>query len=79
MGYPRNKKLQIDKIKLHLAKFGYKTATITPGKWRHQTRPIQFSLVVDDFGTKYERQEYITHLLNTLKNIYKISEDWDGK
>ena len=34
---------------------------------------------MDDFGIKYERQEDITHLLNALKKIYKISEDWDGK
>ena len=32
-----------------------------------------------DFGIKYERQEYIRHLLNALKTIYKISEDWDEK
>ena len=64
-----------DKLKLHLAKFGYKPAPITPGLWRHQTPPLQFSLVVYDFGIKYERQEDITHLLDALKAIYKISED----
>ena len=42
-----------DKLKLHLAKFRYKTETITPGLWWHQTRPLQFSLVVHDFGVKY--------------------------
>ena len=68
-----------DKLKLNLAKFGYEPAPITPGLWRHQTRPLQFSLLVDDFGIKYERQEDITHLLDALKTIYKISEDWDGK
>jgi hypothetical protein len=25
----------------------------TPGLWTHKTRPILFSLVVDDFGVKY--------------------------
>ena len=34
---------------------------------------------MDDFGIKYERQEDITHLIDVLKTIYKISEDWDGK
>ena len=67
------------KLKIHLSKFGYKTAPITLGLWRHQTCPIQFSLVVDDFGIKYERQEDITHILDVLTTIYKISEDWDGK
>ena len=47
--------------------------------WRHQTRPLQFSLVVDDFGVKYERQEDITHILDATKTIYKICEDWDVK
>ena len=34
---------------------------------------------MDDFGIKYERQEDITHLIDALKTIYKISKDWDGK
>ena len=67
------------KLKLHQAKFGYKSSPITPGLWQHQTCPFQFSLVVDDFGVKYELQEDIKHLLDALKTIYKISEDWYGK
>ena len=78
-GLPQAGKIANDKLKLHLAKFGYEPAPITPGLWRHQTHPLQFSLVVDDFGIKYECQEDITHLLNELKTIYKISEDWDRK
>ena len=76
---PQAVKFSNYKLKLHLAKSGYKPAPITPGLWRHQTRPLQFSLVVDGFGIKYGRQEYIKHLLDTLKTIYKISEYWDGK
>ena len=71
-------KIENDKLKLHLANFGYEPAPITPVLWRHQTQTLQFSLVVDDFGIKYERQEEITHLLDALKTIYKISEDWGG-
>ena len=78
-GIPQTGKIANDKLKLHLAKFGYEPSPITPGLWRHQTRPLQFSLVVDDFWIKYELQEDITHLLDALKTIYKISEDWDGK
>ena len=36
-------------------------------------------MVLDDFGVKYERQENITHILDELKTIYKIYEEWDGK
>ena len=78
-GLPPAGKIANDKLKLHLDKFGYEPAPITPGLWRHQTFPLQFSLVVDEFGIKYEPQEDITHLLGALKTIYKISEDWGGK
>ena len=35
-------KIANDKIKLHLSKFGYEPAPITPGLWRHQNRPFNF-------------------------------------
>ena len=76
---PQAGKIANDKLKLHLVRFGYETAPITPGLWRHQTCPLQFSLVVYDFGIKCERQEDITHLLDALNIIYNISEEWDGK
>ena len=78
-GLPQAGKTANDKLKLLLTKFGNEPAPITPGLWRHKIPPLQFSLVVDDFGIKYERQEEITHLFNALKTIYEISEDWDGK
>ena len=62
-----------DKMKLHMDKFGYDTAPITPILWWNQTCPLQSSLVVDDFGVKYYRQADITHLLYAPKTIYKIS------
>ena len=74
-GIPQAGKFANDKLKLHLEKFGYEQEPITPGLWRHQTRPLQFSLVVDNFGITYEHQEDITHILDALNTIYKISED----
>jgi hypothetical protein len=35
-----------------LAPFGYYPARHTPGLWLHKTRPISFTLVVDDFAVK---------------------------
>ena len=72
-------KIANNKLKLQLAKLGHEPAPIMPGLWRHQARLLQFSLVVDDFGVKYERQADITHILDALKTIYNISEDWGGK
>ena len=70
-GLPQVGNIPNDKLKQHMAKFGYDTAPITTNLWRHQTRPIQYSLVVDDFGIQYESQDDINHLLDTLKKSKK--------
>ena len=54
---------------------GYYQSTIIPGLWKHKTRPILFSLVVDDFGIKYTNKEDADHLMSVLKENYKIKED----
>jgi hypothetical protein len=40
-------------LQTRLAPFGYYPAQHTPGLWLHKTRPISFTLVVDDFAVKY--------------------------
>jgi hypothetical protein len=52
---------------------------LAPGLWKHNTRPIQFTLVVDDFGIKYVNKEHAQHLKNTLKEHYKLTSNWTGK
>jgi hypothetical protein len=37
----------------HLAKHGYHPCPNTHGLFTHKTRPIAFSLIVDNFGIKY--------------------------
>jgi hypothetical protein len=37
-------------LQTRLAPFGYYPARHTPGLWLHETRPISFTLVVDDFA-----------------------------
>jgi hypothetical protein len=39
-------------LQTRLAPFGYYPARHTPGLWLHKTRPISFTLVVDDFAVK---------------------------
>ena len=51
----------------------------TPGLWKHIHQPIQFTLVVDNFGVKYVGKEHADHLVNFLKNKYKIREDRKGE
>ena len=45
----------------------------TPEIWWHITRPIQFTLVVEDFVVKYVGQEHAEHLINTNKKHYEVS------
>jgi hypothetical protein len=62
-----------------LAKYGYFQAEHTLGLWKHTWGPIQFALVVDDFGVEYANKEHAQHLLDALNNHYKaVSEDWQG-
>ena len=67
-----------DRLTTHLAKFGYAPVARTPSLWKHATRPITFSLVVDDFGVKYTGEDNALHLINALKSLYDISVDWTG-
>ncbi len=62
-------------LKVH----GYRQSTITPGLWKHDTRPISFSLVVDNFGVKYVGEENEQHLLDTVPKYYKYSCNWEGE
>ena len=39
-------------LKKHLAQYGYAPCRYMPGLWKHETRPITFCLVVDDFEVK---------------------------
>ena len=40
-------------LRKRLAPHGYYELPHTPGLWKHVSRPIQFTLAVDDFGIKY--------------------------
>jgi hypothetical protein len=49
-----------------LAPFVYYPARHTPGLWLHKTRPISFTLVVDDFAVKYVGKQHAKHLRGAL-------------
>jgi hypothetical protein len=61
-----------------LAPHGYYKCKQMPGLWKHATRPIMFTLVVDDFGIKYINKEDVNHVIHCLKKKYKLTKDWDG-
>ena len=77
-GLPQAGLLAQELLETRLMKHGYTQSKTTPGFWTHKTRPIHFSLVVDDFGVKYVGQEHAEHLINVLKEHYQITTDWSG-
>ena len=46
-------KIANERLKKHLANFGYASCKFTAALWKHNIRNITFTLVVDDFGIKY--------------------------
>ena len=61
--------LENKQIRMILEKEGYYEARNTPGLWRQKWRPIQFVLVVDDFGVEYVGKQHADHLATILKKI----------
>ena len=68
-------KLANDLLRIELGNHGY-YKTQTPGLWKHNTRPVIFTLVVDDFGVKFVGHENAIHILNLLQKYYETDADW---
>jgi hypothetical protein len=66
-------------LESRLNKHGYQQSKLVPGLWRHETRPIQFTVVFDDFGVKYVGKENALHLKHVLEEHYQLTCDWDGR
>jgi hypothetical protein len=66
-------------LQTRLAPLGYYPAHHTPGLWLHKTRPITFSLIVDDFAVKYVGKQHDDHLRNALLQSYELTTDWAVK
>ncbi len=77
-GLPQAGIIAQELLQEQLLKAGYHQSKVTPGYWKHDWRPISFTLVVDDFGVKYINETDINHHLQALKQDYKIEEDWEG-
>jgi len=64
-------------LEKRLNKHGYQQSKLVPGLWKHDTRPIQFTLVVDDFGVKYVGEEHAQHLKKTHLRLDRNTIHWD--
>ncbi len=77
-GLPQAGILANKHIRRKLTPFGYYKHLSTPGIWYHETRPILFMLVVNNFGVKYVNKEDIDHLVASIKKTYTLTKDWTG-
>jgi hypothetical protein len=78
-GLPQAGRLANNLLVTRLAPHGYRPCTHTHGLWRHDTKPITFTLVVNDLGIKYLGKENAERLLNALKEHYEVTKYWAGK
>jgi hypothetical protein len=77
-GLPQAGTLANKLLRKRLTPHGYYKCKNTPSLWKHTSRPISFTLVVDNLGIKYESKEDIDHQIAAIKIKYKLSEDWSG-
>ena len=77
-GLPQSGILSNRLLKKRLEKHGYHELPHTTGIFRHETRQVWFTLVVDNFGINYVGEENTKYLLGFLKEFYEIEEDWTG-
>ena len=64
-------------LEKRLNKRSYYQSKLVPGVWKHEWRPVQFTLVVDDFGVKYVGEEHALHLKKTLEEDYAVTTEWN--
>ncbi len=69
-GLPQAGILANDILQSRLKAKGFYEAASTPGFWHSKWRPIQFCLIVDNFGVENVGLEHFTYLLNILKKFH---------
>ena len=74
-GLPIAVKIAHELLISHLKTYGYSPCRLTPGLWTHNSRPISFTLCVDNFGIKYVGKEHAEHLLQALRTRYSVTTD----
>ncbi len=77
-GLPQAGILASKLLRKQLAPHGYFKCKQTPGLWKHSTRPILFSLAVNNFCAKYVNKDDDNHLIQCLKKKYELIKEWDG-
>ena len=66
-------------LETRLNKRSYQQSKLVPELWTHDSRRVQFTLAVDNFGVKYVGKEHALHLKETLKEKCTVTTEWGGK
>jgi hypothetical protein len=66
-GLPQAGILAQNLLEKHLNQHGYHQSNVTPRLWKHNWRPLLFTLCVNDFGIKYVGREHANHLAKILE------------
>jgi hypothetical protein len=74
-GLPQAGILANKQLRQKLAPFGYHKSTNTLGLWRHESQPLTFTLLVNNFGVKFVNKADVDHLIASIKKTYTLMED----
>ena len=77
-GLPQSGPLANEIFEKRLKRRGHQQSKWVPKIWKHDLRPIRFTLLVDDFGVKYVGGKHALHLKQTLEENYKVTAEWDS-
>ena len=61
-----------------LKKHGFHQAKHTQGFFKHESRNVSFTLVVDDLGIKYTDKADVDFLIASLEEVYTMTLDMEG-
>ena len=78
-GLPQSGRTAYDALLKLLESSGYHPSSKNLGLWKHNSRPINFTLVVDDCFVKYSGKKHALHLKSALEKKYKVTTDWYKK
>ena len=78
-GLPQSRLLANQLLERRLNKHGYHQSKIIPGLWLHGCRPVQFTLVVDNFRVKYVGEDHALHPKTALEEDYTLTTKLEGR
>ena len=76
---PQEGHIAHDALLKNLYPYGYQPSSKGPKLWRHNSRSINFTLVVDDFGVKYSGKDHALQLKSALETKYRLTKYCEGK